>query len=449
MLYAEIFKGPLAFPIVGNIFTKESLVFMRYLASCRKKFGTVFVYFALTKPYLVITEPNAARRILSDSKTFVKGDDYTSKFNVVFGQGLVTSTGEKHKNDRACFGKYFVRVNLAKQMDRINAVAQAALESFVKPGQSQNVEDLFAVMTLRVFMNFCVGTDFSINPDLEKRFCRAVSTASFNAGMSIVFNLPIVSFNPFVAKLRKFCKFVWDDLFKPIADQRRVLIESGTPTPDDPLDLMLRGNMTEKDIADHIITLICAGHDTTSFLCSYMLYLMGQNPVCQQNLREEIFKVLGTREIVTADDLLELKYLHMSMQETCRLFAVIPIITRTATEEVYIKESGLTIPEGTDVMVPMFLLNRDADLWERQAEFDPTRFEGKIDFTWAKNGYFPFGYGSRTCIGNTMAQMEVATFMCHILRKYSIEPDPKYKMKIQSGISLTTSNGVNVIFREL
>ena len=116
------FKGPLAFPLIGNCYSVEALSLLRYLSNLRRRFGRIFTFFALSKPYLVICDPIVVRRVLSDTKTFVKGSDYTSQFSVAFGTGLVTSNGEKHKSDRACFGKYFIRSNIAKYMSRVNDI---------------------------------------------------------------------------------------------------------------------------------------------------------------------------------------------------------------------------------------------------------------------------------------------------------------------------------------
>lgn len=138
-----------------------------------------------------------------------------------------------------------------------------------------------------------------------------------------------------------------------------------------------------------------------------------------------------------------------SARLVCRLYSIIPAVTRVATEEVHIKEANVTIPKGATVMIPMFLINRDPELWDKPAEFNPDRFEGKGDFTSAKNGFFPFGYGARTCIGNTLAQMESGVFICHLLMKFRIKAEPGFKPAIMSGISLTTSNGINVILENL
>ena len=71
---------------------------------------------------IVVCDPPAVRQILSDTKTFVKGDEYRRVFSVVFGDGLVTSTSEKHKRDRAFFGKYFIKSNIENYVGIMNKV---------------------------------------------------------------------------------------------------------------------------------------------------------------------------------------------------------------------------------------------------------------------------------------------------------------------------------------
>ena len=81
--------------------------------------------------------------------------------------------------------------------------------------------------------------------------------------------------------------------------------------------------------------------------------------------------------------------------------------------------------------------------------FNPDRFDGGGDFTSAKNGFFPFGYGSRTCIGNTLAQIESGMLVCKLLTRCRIDPDPSFQIKIVAGISLTTKGGIKVICNPL
>jgi len=339
-------------------------------------------------------------------------------------------------------------LNVVKYLERMNQITAEGMDSLLVPNSTQNIEATFARLALRIFMNFCCGTDFSKDLTEEGKVCKSVSTASNNMGTTIVFNIsPSLPFNPLATQLKEFVRYMWSAL-KPICDDRRKQMEAGL-TFDDPLDAMLKENLSEDDMREHMITMIAAGHDTTAFFASYCVYALGEHPTCQDLLRTEIQTVLGNRQQVTQEDLNELKYLHKVMQEVLRLYAVIPIVTRVASEEVFVKEANVTIPKGANVMIPMFIMNRDPEIWERHNEFLPERFDAKGDFTSAKNGYFPFGYGTRTCIGNTLAQIEVAVFLCHLLRKYTIEPAPNYKLRIAAGISLTTSNGVKVMLKQI
>jgi hypothetical protein len=67
------FKGPFAIPFVGNCYSPDALFLLRYLGKLRKRFGKIFTFFAFQKPYLVVCDPNVVRRVLSDTKTYIKG----------------------------------------------------------------------------------------------------------------------------------------------------------------------------------------------------------------------------------------------------------------------------------------------------------------------------------------------------------------------------------------
>lgn len=444
------FRGPLAIPLAGNFYTYEALFFLRYMVSLRKRHGKIFTFFGLMKPFLVVCDPVVVRRILSDSKTFYKGTDYSEHFSIAFGKGLVTSNGDKHKKDRGVFGKYFIRSNISKYAKLINEVCDQAIEQILvrKDGKKniQNIEHFFATVALRVFMSFSIGTDYRSNPAREKELCHKVSRASLCVARVIAIGLPNWSWIPWVKEIHVCRESVLRD-FKPIIAERKAQMARGEgPEVEDCLTAMINDNMEEDDMADHFMTLICAGHDTTSYFSSYLMLLLAQNQPAQQKLYDEIQESLKDVDDITADHVTELKYLNKVMQEALRLYAIIPQVTRVSAEEVHIKEANITIPKGVNCLIPMFLINRDPEIWDNPAEFMPERFDGRsnVDFTSAKNGFFPFGYGSRTCIGNTLAQIESSIFVVKLLKKFKFEEDPGFRPSIMSGISLTTSNGINV-----
>ena len=103
------FKGPLSLPLIGILYDPKSSFIIQYLKSCIKKYGSIFTFSIGMKQMLVVSEPQLVRKILTDTETFIKGPDYTKKFAVVFGEGLVTSNGEKHKIDKRCLGRFFTK----------------------------------------------------------------------------------------------------------------------------------------------------------------------------------------------------------------------------------------------------------------------------------------------------------------------------------------------------
>ena len=69
----------MALPLIGNCYDPGALQFLKYLGKLRKKYVEMFTFFAFSKPYLVVCDPAVVRRVLSDTKTFIKGKDYTEQ----------------------------------------------------------------------------------------------------------------------------------------------------------------------------------------------------------------------------------------------------------------------------------------------------------------------------------------------------------------------------------
>jgi hypothetical protein len=96
------FKGPLALPIVGNLYTLEALSTIKFLSNLKKRYGRFFTFFMFSRPYIVVCDPELVNRIFLDISKFPKGEDY-KVFAIPFGNGLVTSGEERHKKDKSLF----------------------------------------------------------------------------------------------------------------------------------------------------------------------------------------------------------------------------------------------------------------------------------------------------------------------------------------------------------
>lgn len=446
------FRGPLALPLIGNCYNLEAMKLLSYLSKLRKRYGRVFTFFAFqAKPFLVVCDPVAVRRILSDPKTFIKGTDYTQVFAIAFGEGLVTSNGDKHKHDRGILGKFFIKSSISKNMEIMNTICNDMINSnALVINKDYNIEHFFAILSLRLFSLIYFNKDYRGNSKRENDLAAAVSKGSWAIGRTIVLGLPTISMiNPYLKEITIARDLFWDEMKSDI-EARKKALKAGETLPDDCITAMINNNLSDKETFDQIATLVSAGHDTTAYFCSYMCYLLAEHQEEQDKVRAEINQVLGNRTVVTENDVTEMKYLSKVMQETLRLYSIIPCLSRLSNEEVHIKESDITIPKNVTVLIPMFLINRDPELWDNPSQFNPDRFDGKAEaFTSAKTGFFPFGYGTRTCIGNTLSILESGVMMSQLLLKFRIKSSPGFKLCIQAGISLTTDNGVHVILSPL
>ncbi len=446
------FPGPPSFPIIGNCYDFGFLALYKHLSNLRARYGKIFTFYSFHKPILVICDPVVVRRILSDPKTFFKGKDYTETFHHVFGIGLVTSNGEDHRKGRALLGKYFIRSSIAKFTPQMNMITKKMISEYLTPlsakspeGFAINIEEFFARLALRNFMMFSCNYDTSNDPHYEHDFCNIVSRGSFAVARAILFKIPYSKWFPNSRVMIEFNEKALE-FFGKCLDQRKQRIANGDQIEDCLSELIHDQSLSDQDRLDHFKTLVSAGHDTTAFFMSYMAYLLARHPAIQTKLVNYLNEKVGDKEIITADDFADMKYFHCVMMETLRMYSIIPVVTRECAEDVHIKEADIDIPKGITLLIPMIVMNKDPNLWENPTEFNPARFEQKEsgDFTSAKDGFFPFAYGSRTCIGNTFAQIESAVALIHLLRQYEIVEQKGFRPNILAGISLTTSNGMTI-----
>jgi len=195
-------------------------------------------------------------------------------------------------------------------------------------------------------------------PEREKTICKVVSEGSAATGNVVIFGLPTWSFLPTTKKMDAALRVVRKDFAMAVEQRREDNAKGVVREIEDCLDAMFQENMNEREMFDHFMTLICAGHDTSAYFSSYLIFLLAKHQDVQDKLRAEVLNHFKGRTEVTPDDISELIYLAKVMQETLRYYAIIPGVTRKCTEETYIKEAGVVIPAGVEIYIPMSIMNR-------------------------------------------------------------------------------------------
>lgn len=157
------------------------------------------------------------------------------------------------------------------------------------------------------------------------------------------------------------------------------------------------------DVADELLTLLLAGHETTATSISWAFDLLLHHPDKMAQLREELAS--GSDE-----------YLDAVIKETLRIRPVVPGVVRKLKEPLELR--GYELPAGTRVAPNIYLTHMNPAVFPEPKRFLPERFleNGADTYSW-----IPFGGGIRRCLGASFAMYEMKVVIPTILRRVEME----------------------------
>jgi cytochrome P450 len=193
-----------------------------------------------------------------------------------------------------------------------------------------------------------------------------------------------------------------DEYLYGIIDHRRRTMDDGRH---DLLQHLIDAGLTDDVIRDQMLTMLIAGHDTSTALLAWTIALLGQHPEIHQRVIHEV------------DTLEKSPLLDLVIKESLRLYPPIHIGNRRMAEEMQFTEGN--IPEGERMFYSIYLTQRDPSIWENAEAFHPERFaHGRKTPPFS---YVPFGGGPRACIGGAFGQAEARVVMARLLRTHAFE----------------------------
>eukprot|EP00928_Gymnodinium_smaydae_P024131 TRINITY_DN19629_c0_g1_i1.p1 TRINITY_DN19629_c0_g1~~TRINITY_DN19629_c0_g1_i1.p1 ORF type:complete len:1733 (-),score=253.55 TRINITY_DN19629_c0_g1_i1:195-5360(-) len=194
----------------------------------------------------------------------------------------------------------------------------------------------------------------------------------------------------------------------------------------------------QSELRDQLVTMLVAGHKTSSLLLTWALYNIASKPDVQEKLLQELRGVYGddVESTPSADQLRRCKYLDMVVHETLRLCSPVQVAQRGLSQPVQCGEYTL-LPGGHNgqgnswVAIHIMGISRCEKYWgPNRLEFIPERFEKQNMAHWHPFQYIPFGGGRRLCIGNLFAITQIKTMVTMLLRKYALQAVPERPVKI-------------------
>ncbi len=220
--------------------------------------------------------------------------------------------------------------------------------------------------------------------------------------------------------IRKHLLRLDDYLYRIIRDRR------AAPAKPNLLQHLMDAGLSDEIIRDQMLTMLIAGHDTSTALLAWTFVLLGQHPDIYRHLLHEI----------DARDKPPL--LDQVIKESLRLYPPIHVGNRIVAEEMDF--DGNKIPTGERMFYSIYLTHRDPTIWEHADEFCPERFaHGRKTPPFA---YVPFGGGPRSCIGSAFGQAEARLVIKRLLQTFSFEPLNANKIHAHMGATLEPRPGV-------
>jgi cytochrome P450 len=204
------------------------------------------------------------------------------------------------------------------------------------------------------------------------------------------------------------------------------------------------GGMSDRQLRDESMTLLLAGHETTANALAWAFYLLSRHPDAERRMHEEI-DLLGERPL-GAGDVARLPYTRAVLAETMRLFPPAWIVGRRALTEYDVGPYRLA--PRTVVLMSQWVVHRDPRWWPDAESFQPERWlpgGSANDPSRPKFSYFPFGAGTRVCIGEQFAWMEGVLALATFAQRWRLRLVPGHRVVPQPIVTLRAKHGMRMI----
>ncbi|GBN44641.1 Cytochrome P450 3A4, partial [Araneus ventricosus] len=188
---------------------------------------------------------------------------------------------------------------------------------------------------------------------------------------------------------------------------------------------------TDELVAQCVIFFI-AGYDTTATTLTMVTYFLALHQDVQDKLRAEVDAALEENNgKLTYEAIQSMKYMDNVISETLRIYPISVRLERCAEVDYKLGDTGITIPKGMIVSIPIISVQRDPKYWPEPEKFDPDRFTPERRAQRDPYSYLPFGAGPRNCLGMRFALMEVKVCLAHVVANFKINRCPQTKVPLE------------------
>lgn len=413
--------GPSGLPLLGSLpaWKKDTAAFLQQVNRehgqvARVRLGPIDMH--------LVTDPTAVQRVLVDNNSnYVRGTLY-EQFATVMGSGLLTTDGPRWRSHRRAVQPVFLRKAVDALAPNIVEATNDMLdnwETLSRNGESVDLLDETLRLTLDTLSRSLFNYDISPSVADLRHAVEGVIEIMFKRG-TLSEMLPSV----IPTKRRALVRDTRTRLHKMVEEVRARKYATGTSQllelMDAAVDPETGQPWTAEEVRDEILTIYLAGHETTATALYWTLVSIAENPDIAAALDRELDQILGDR-VPEFSDVAALDLTNRIVKESLRLYPPIWIFPRDAVDDDEL--GGYDISAGTSVLLSPLVAHRDERIWDNPNRFNPDRFLPAQHQQRHRMSYFPFGAGARMCIGNHLAELELALMVAMIRQRFDLDVD--------------------------
>ncbi len=410
-----------------------------------RKYGDIFTMrLSGIGPYVVVGNPQAIQEIFNQDAKFDVGRGNDLAEPLVGKNSLMLIDGDRHRRERKLLMPPFHGERLQTYANQICLITEKVASQW-QVGQPFIARTVMQKISLEMILQIVFGlSEGERYEQLKPLLTDWINMTDSPLRSSLLFFRFLQKdwgkWSPW-GRMKQLQRQVHGLLQAEIEERRTQENQVRT----DVLSLMMAARddngdaMTDDELRDELLTILFAGHETTATTLAWALYQIHQCPNVYAKLLQELDSV---GEHSSPMDIAKLPYLSAVCQETLRMYPVLPVIfPRIAKEPVQI--AGQWFDAGTTFMSTIYLVHYREDLYPNAQQFKPERF---LERQYSASEYFPFGGGSRRCLGYALAQLEMKLVLATILAKYQLALADDKPVKLQRrGFTLAPTGGVKMV----
>jgi cytochrome P450 family 135 len=417
--------GPTSAPLVQA--WRWGLRPAEFLQACRAAYGETFTCrFTGLGEAVFFSDPQAAKDLFAgDADGFRAGK--TKFVRPILGEhSLLCLDGEEHLRQRKLLLPAFHGDQVRRMRSAVDELAEREVATW-RPGQELRLLGRMQQVTMEAILQSVFGMRPGARRDRLRGLLFELGRLSARptqlARLSVLrrdLGAPPRAWTGLGRLLGRIDR----EIYAQIEQRRREEASEGA----DVLGMLLgEGGMSDRELRDELMTMLLAGHETTSTTLAWAFERLVRHPDAWTRLRDEAAAgETGWADAVT--------------QETLRVRPVLWLAGRTLTRPACV--GGVDLPAGTLAYACSYLTHTRDDLWPDPQRFDPGRFTaGKPQpFT-----LIPFGGGRRRCLGAAFAQMEVHSVLIAAARRVDLRAvDAADERMTRRGIVVAPGRGARV-----